>query len=575
MATTQKELGQMDLQERVSYIQSATKDKDVDGDYADAKTPGELEDGALVAGGALSLVSREALALFSQYFAIGILYGMLPGMQYSVFQNYLKMEGYQVSAYGVLVVLGWSFKVFFGMLSDCVPIMGYRRKPWMLIGWVIATICLCVMTFSSFPDPYCDAREIPCPKKVPTGVNMTPELRKWYNFDAPDQGGKFVMLSVIVSFGYVMADCAADAMVVQYAQREPVAIRGRTQTAIYTLRYIGSTVAQVCIAFLLNGEEYGGSFSYSVSPNVIYAICLVPCALIMLSTLFLLVEVKTERTPFGAYISNFWGLLQKRVMWQICAFKFINQVFAGIGATPGSPMASVWAEVEPLNDALSGVLSYLIMTLVMAAVGKWGLHWNWRWVIALGTIGIILIDGIVIFVTIWDVFRNQWFFTGVPLADNVPAGIRFIVATYCAVEIADIGNEGATYGLVTTISNLASPFASVIYKLIDSYFDVSMDQMAVDDNHVRWEVTYCYFISYACKLAALGWLFLLPPQKEAMQELKKRGQTSKLAGALLVIVFFLALTFSVTTNFLSVYPSTKCLRVAGGKGRKNGTCLKK
>ncbi|KDO19156.1 hypothetical protein SPRG_22357 [Saprolegnia parasitica CBS 223.65] len=265
MATTQKELGQMDLQERVSYIQSATKDKDVDGDYADAKTPGELEDGALVAGGALSLVSREALALFSQYFAIGILYGMLPGMQYSVFQNYLKMEGYQVSAYG-------------------------------------------------------------------------------------------------------------------------------------------------------------------------------------------------------------------------------------------------------------------------------------------------------------------WFFTGVPLADNVPAGIRFIVATYCAVEIADIGNEGATYGLVTTISNLASPFASVIYKLIDSYFDVSMDQMAEDDNHVRWEVTYCYFISYACKLAALGWLFLLPPQKEAMQELKKRGQTSKLAGALLVAIFFIALTFSVTTNFMSVYPSTKCYRIAGGKGTVNGSC---
>ncbi|KDO28881.1 hypothetical protein SPRG_20045 [Saprolegnia parasitica CBS 223.65] len=494
----------MDLQERVSYIQSATKDKDVDGDYADAKTPGELEDGALVAGGALSLVSREALALFSQYFAIGILYGMLPGMQYSVFQNYLKMEGYQVSAYGVLVVLGWSFKVFFGMLSDCVPIMGYRRKPWMILGWTIATVCLCIMTFSSFPDPYCDAREIPCPKKVPTGVNMTPELRQWYNFDAPDQGGKFVMLSVIVSFGYVMADCAADAMVVH--------------------------------------------------------------------TLFFLVEVKTERTPFGAYISNFWGLLQKRVMWQICAFKFINQVFAGISATPGSPMASVWAEVEPLNDALSGVLSYLIMTLVMAAVGKWGLHWNWRWVIALGTIGIILIDGIVIFVTIWDVFRNQWFFTGVPLADNVPAGIRFIVATYCAVEIADIGNEGATYGLVTTISNLASPFASVIYKLIDSYFDVSMDQMAVDDKHVRWEVSYCYFISYGCKLAALGWLFLLPPQKEAMQELKKRGQTSKLAGALLVAIFFIALIFSVTTNFMSVYPSTKCYRIAGGKGTVNGSC---
>ncbi|OQR93155.1 Folate-Biopterin Transporter (FBT) Family [Achlya hypogyna] len=565
------ELGQMDLLERVSYIQSATNDKH--GEYIENKSPDELEDGALVAGGALPLLSREALALFSQYFAIGIIYGMLPGIQYPVFQNYLHMEGYQVSAYGVLVTLGWSFKVFFGMLSDCVPIMGYRRKPWMILGWTIATICLAIMTFTPFADPYCDGRKITCPKKLPKYDTMNKTWQDAVNLDAPDSGSKFIFLSVVVGFGYVMADCAADAMVVQYAQREPIAIRGRTQTAIYTMRYIGQMLATVVIAFALNGKEYGGSFDYSTSVNVIYGILLVPCALIMLSTIFLLVEVKTERTPFSAWVSMFWGLLQKRVMWQICAFKFVYQVFAGISATPGSPMASVWADVEPINDALSGVLSYLIMSLVIAAVGKWGLHWNWRYVIAISTIAIIIIDGSVNFITIWNVFRNQWFFTGVPLADNVPGGIRFIVATYCAVEIADLGNEGATYGLVTTVSNLAGPFASVLYKYIDSFFDVSMDQMAVDDEHVRWEVSYTFFISYACKIAALGWLFMLPPQKEAMQELKKRGGSSKLAGGALVLVFFGALTFSVVTNFMSIYPSTKCYRIAGGKGTTNGSCL--
>ncbi|OQR85225.1 transmembrane protein [Achlya hypogyna] len=403
---------------------------------------------------------------------------------------------------------------------------------------------------------------------------MTKEMRDAVNLDAPDSGSKFIFLSVAAGFGYVMADCAADAMVVQYAQREPIAIRGRTQTAIYTMRYIGQTLAQVVIAFALNGKEYGGSFNYSASVNVIYGICLVPCICIMLSTIFLLVEVKTERTPFSAWVSMFWNLLQQRVMWQICGFKFLNNVFAAFSATPGSPMASVWAKVEPLNDALSGVLAYLITSIVIASVGKWGLQWNWRWVIAIGTIGIIVIDGAVNFITIWDVYRNQWLYTGVPLADNVPAGIRFIVATYCAVEIADLGNEGATYGLVTTVSNLASPFSSVLYKYVDSFFDVSLKQMSVDDNHVRWEVTYTYFIAYACKLAALGWLFMLPPQKEAMQELKKRGGKSKLAGGILIFVFFVALAFSVTTSFMSVYPSTKCYRIAGGKGRVNGSCTK-
>ena len=92
---------------------------------------------------------------------------MLPAMQYPVFNNYLHMEGYQTSAYCVLVVLGWLFKVFFGMHLDCVLLFGYRRKSWMFIGWTVATVCLCVVTFTPFGAPYCDARHIPCPCKLP------------------------------------------------------------------------------------------------------------------------------------------------------------------------------------------------------------------------------------------------------------------------------------------------------------------------------------------------------------------------------------------------------------------------
>ncbi|KDO19158.1 hypothetical protein SPRG_15681 [Saprolegnia parasitica CBS 223.65] len=563
MAST-KDVGHFDLEERASYIHSATKGG---ADFNELKSPGHLEDGgALVSGGAISLVSREAFALFSQYFAIGILYGMLPAMQYPVFNNYLHMEGYQTSAYSVLVTLGWSFKVFFGMLSDCFPIIGYRRKSWMLIGWTVATICLCVMTFTPFGAPYCDAREITCPSVTPPIANLTRDKTlQYYNFDAPNGGTKFIVLTVLVGFGYVMADCAADAMVVEYAQREPIAIRGRTQTAIYTIRYVGTMLAQLCVAFLLNGKVYGGSFDYAVTPNVMYAICLVPCALIMVNTIFVLAEDKSSGISFTDWVESFWGLLQKRVMWQVVAFKFINQVFASFSATPSSPISKTWAGVEPLNDSLSGVFGSLITSVIMVAIGKWGLNWNWRWLIALGSIGIVVIDAFVVFVTIWDIIRNQWFFNGVALAENVPSSVRFIVATYCAVEIADVGNEGATYGLVSTVGNLASPFASVFYKYVDSFFDVSQASIARDDNHVRWEVTYT---------AALGWLFLLPPQKAEMQALKKRGETSKLAGAILVVVFFLALAFSVTTNFMSIYPSTKCYRIAGGKGTVNGSCPK-
>ncbi|KAG9401086.1 hypothetical protein AC1031_009846 [Aphanomyces cochlioides] len=95
------------------------------------------------------------MALFAQYAAIGVVLSMLPALQYPIFNNYLKLEGYQTASYGQLVTLGWSFKVFFGMLSDCCPIFGYRRKSWMLIGWTVTMVCLAIMTFTSLGDPYC------------------------------------------------------------------------------------------------------------------------------------------------------------------------------------------------------------------------------------------------------------------------------------------------------------------------------------------------------------------------------------------------------------------------------------
>ncbi|CAK4481639.1 unnamed protein product, partial [Aphanomyces euteiches] len=91
----------MDLEERLSYVHSDTK-QGQDGEYTEAKTPGELEDGALVEGGALPIWSREAFGLYSQYFTIGVIYGMIPALNYPIFNFYLQMEGYQTASYSVL-----------------------------------------------------------------------------------------------------------------------------------------------------------------------------------------------------------------------------------------------------------------------------------------------------------------------------------------------------------------------------------------------------------------------------------------------------------------------------------------
>jgi hypothetical protein len=73
---------------------------------------------------------------------------------------------------------------------------------------------------------------------------------------------------------------------------------------------------------------------------------------------------------------------------------------------------------------------------------------------------------------------------------------------------------------------------------------------------------------YAANLFSLVFLPMLPPQKRETQELKAKGGKNKIIGAFTVFYLTFALCWSVMVNIMSIYPSTKCLRLVGGKGCK-------
>ena len=46
----------------------------------------------------------------------------------------------------------WSFKLLYGLLSDCVPIMGKRRKPYFIAGWSIYVLSNLVLMATKKPN---------------------------------------------------------------------------------------------------------------------------------------------------------------------------------------------------------------------------------------------------------------------------------------------------------------------------------------------------------------------------------------------------------------------------------------
>ncbi|KAE9273425.1 hypothetical protein PF008_g29839 [Phytophthora fragariae] len=276
-----------DLPGRLSFLSGTSQHKDLeDGAYNPAKSPNSnnIEGGALREGGAPDLKSKDSIGLLVQYAAVGLNYGVLPATIYPFLQQYLNSSGTQVTTASTLLLLPWSFKCFYGILSDCVPLWGYRRRPWMVIGWVICLIALLIMACMPAGDPYytvASDRDI-------KPADYTLEIQARINYNAASQSGTYVLLMFFAAVGYVLSDVCADSIVVDFAQREPMETRGKTQSAIYVVRTVFVIVGQLLTGFCFNGEEYGGDFNYSLSfPQLMIILAIITAPVIHMTWFFI------------------------------------------------------------------------------------------------------------------------------------------------------------------------------------------------------------------------------------------------------------------------------------------------
>ncbi|GMF30350.1 unnamed protein product [Phytophthora fragariaefolia] len=526
------------------------------------KSPQIYDGGALRQGEEVDIWRHNYIGLVVQYASIGMVVGTLPGAVYPFLFNYLNMEGTQVISAVVLLNMPWSFKVFFGMFSDCIPIFGYRRRPFMVIGWTLCFAMLVVMASMDAGAPYYPDRTYS--RMDPH--DLTPEMIATFNESAHHVGGKFVVMMMIAAIGYVAADVAADALMVEVAQREPESTRGYTQTTIYMVRTAFVMVSNILTGFAFNGKEYGGDFDFSLSFPHLMLVLSIYCFPVIPISWYCIQEDQHPGMIFRDYLAELWHLVQMRPMYQVIAYKFLAGIFENFSVTCFNPMQSYWAGVTPLNEKIMTIIGHGVFVITLYFTGKYGLQWNWRKMHAITIISVVVMEFIVTMLTTWNIVRNQWFWLGVPVAEALPNGIAFVIATFVMVELAGEGNEGAVYGMVGSVANMAAPLASTLTKIVDSHFDVTNTDIVDDSEHVRWEVTYVLLIRYTINLAGLLFLPLLPRQKAETQQLKHFGGSSRFMGVLTLTYFTVSLCWAVMVNVMSIYPATSCLRISGGPG---------
>ncbi len=320
------------------YCIQDVQSKDFKSPSAEPLAPGGLEpsspgaaavplDGALQVGEMAHPWTWKYFGMYYQYFVVGIFSGAMSPLMYPVFSFILGMASYSVKGGYQVMTVWWSLKIFIGACSDCVPIYGYRRKPYIIAGWVVTCIMLAVLMTLGQPKPG----------------------------DAPFP---YLLLLSAVNLAYIWADVATDGMLTDFAAREPQHIRGRLQSSIYTLRFVAMAMIASIMAFGFSSKEYGGSFAWSLSLPQLLAVLLGLAAIGIYPYTRLYEENHYKRLSYVAQFKKLYQRIKLNAVWRVISFSFFVHFFAYFSNTTGYDVARQWCHVEPWVEGLfSNVLA--------------------------------------------------------------------------------------------------------------------------------------------------------------------------------------------------------------------------
>lgn len=516
---------------------------------------------AIAEGEEVDIYAFRNIGFLMQYFAVGLIYGGLPATIYGFFLGYLNVPGYIYATASVVTTMPWSFKVLFGLLNDCLPIRGYRRKPYMVIGWSICFAVLVILSWTPLPEPY-----------YCRGADGGLDEEHICNEEAQFAGGRFAMLMCLAALGYVIADVAADGLMVEFAQREPEEKRGTIQTTIYLVRTLGMVVAVALVGIGMNGKEYQGTFDFSLSYSQVMMVFALPAG-VMVPISWFLVQDKPiqpgQRMSFRKYCSQAWQLVTNKAIFAVIMYDFWEALIGRISTTAGGLVKSQWAGVKNFQNQLFTLVSLMVFAYSLHQVKRRFLNYSWRKMLLFTGVILNVLDATLSLLTIYDVVRNQYFYLGEQILDDIPAAANFVVGTFIIVEMADQGNEGLTYGLFTTVSNLGSPFSRAIGNQIFGLFQPNLSDSAnykLDTMQFRHTVAASFLLSYAFSFASFLLLVLLPSQKQDAQRRKREWSRHQSFGYITAFLVTFAFLYAMTVNFMTMIPETACLQLVDGSG---------
>ena len=367
----------------------------------------------------------ELFAILAIYFVQGIL--GLSRLAVSFFlKDDLGLSPAEVAALMGVASIPWMIKPLFGFVSDGLPILGYHRRPYIVLSGLLG-----------------------CLAWVGLGLWVTTPL--WAT-----------VAVALSSLSVALSDVIADSIVVERARDEDEGAAGSLQSLTWGVGALGGVIT----AYL------GGLLLEFVSTRELFLIT-ATFPLIVTGVAWLIVEGRSLRGPGFGEVKSQVGLLRKAIsqksIWMPTLFLFLWQ------ATPSSDSAFFFFSTNELGFPPEFLGRVRLVTSLAMMLGVWLFQTFFRevrfrrifgWMIlisaVLGMTSLILVTHTNRALGISD----EWFSLGDSLVLVVAGQVSFMPVLILAARLCPRGIEATFFALLMSIFNFGGLVSNELGALL-------------------------------------------------------------------------------------------------------------
>lgn len=355
----------------------------------------------------------ELLAILLVYFVQGIL--GLARLAISFFlKDELGLSPAQMSVLLGFAALPWMVKPLFGFISDGVPILGYRRRPYLVLSGVLGSAAWIAMA--------------------------TVVHNAW-------MAGLVIAFS---SLSVAVSDVIVDSQVVERARNESQSAAGSLQSLCWGTSALGGLMT----------AYFSGSLLEQFSPSTLFAIT-ATFPLLVSMVAGLIHETRVERGSDWTVVNDQMQRLRKAVrqksIWLPTAFIFLWQ------CTPTTESAFFYFATNELGFSPEFLGRVRVVTSLASLIGVWMFQRFFKGVpfrVIFGwTIVISTVVGMSMLLLVTHTNRaigidDHWFSLGDSLVLTVMGEIAFMPVLVLAARLCPSGVEATLFALLMSVVNL-------------------------------------------------------------------------------------------------------------------------